>query len=142
MKTLPVLEIDADQVGPLGLTVGRPADLGGARDPKPIFIPLLNLKPFDERQDCDPVHDFVFYETPPDLAACPAFVAGPGHYCRRMGKGTPCAFFDAPEAAQAVFRKARVWKRVETDDGFAMLHDPDDQTPDFGPLPQGEGVEL
>jgi hypothetical protein len=143
MKTLPVFQIDASQVGPLGLTLGQPADQGGATDPKSVVIPLIEVTWFDERQTCDRVHDFVFYSTPPDLAGCQAYVEG---RCRLMGNGTPCAFHEGPEAT--VWAKAKNWKRIPITPEppyfheWAYFYDPDDQHVDGEPLPEDEEVEL
>ena len=140
MKTdtrLPVIVVSPLQVGPLGLTLTTDLDLGGATAQKAVVIPIVEYKPFDERQTCNHVHDFVYFETPPALAGCKAYVEG---RCRLMGNGTPCAFHEGPEAT--VWAKARRWKRIPTADGFAYLHDPDNQHLEGEPVDDGEGVEL
>ena len=140
MKTLPVLQIDADQVGPMGLTLGKAANNGGATDPKSVVIPIVEVTWADERPTCDLVHDFVFYEAPPDLAGCHAYDEG---RCRRMGKKTPCAFLDDDPT---VWEKARRWKRIPITPeppyfhAWAFYYDPDDRHPDGDPLPEDEEV--
>lgn len=146
MKTdtrLPVIEVSSLQVGPLGLTLTADLDLGGATAQKAVVIPIVEYKPFDERQTCDHVHNFVYFETSPDLAGCQAYVEG---RCRMAGNGTPCAFHEGPEAT--VWAKARRWKRIPIKPEapyfheWAYLHDPDDQHLEGEPVDDGEGVEL
>ena len=93
---------------------------------------------------CQAVHDFVFFETqPPAVNRCPDFVEGPGHYCRRAGRGSPCAFLEGPDAP--IWAKARDWKRTFYHDEagrarVAYLYDPDDLHPEGAPLSDhGEG---
>lgn len=141
MRDLPVIEIDAAQVGPMGLTLKKPADNGGATDPKSVVIPIVKVTWADERQTCNPVHDFVFYEAPPDLAGCRDYQEG---RCRRVG-GRPCAFLDDDPTFWA---KARRWKRIPVTPeppyyhAWAFYYDPDDLHVDGDPLPEDEGVEL
>ena len=143
MTALPVIEVSSLQVGPLGLTLATDRDLGGATAPKGIVIPIVEVTWFDERQTCDHVHDFVYYQAPPDLAGCTAYVEG---RCRLMGNGTPCAFLEGPEAK--VWAKARNWKRIPIKPEapyfheWAYFHDPDNQHPDGEPLHEDEEVEL
>ena len=68
---IPVLEIPASAIGPLGLTLGTAPDAGGGREAAgAVAIPLLQVTWFDERQICKAVQAFVWDETPPDLPTC------------------------------------------------------------------------
>jgi hypothetical protein len=104
--TIPVIEVPASAIGPLGITLGPSPDAGGGRETAgTVVIPLLKVNWLDERQTCIRVLAFVHDGQTPDLAGCPQYRGGS---CTRGGSGTPCAFLEDPNAA--IWRKAAGWK--------------------------------
>lgn len=151
---IPTIAITADQVGPLGLTLGCQPDPGGGRplaahvaSTASVPIPAHTVRWLDERATCSLVQAFVHGETLPDLAACPAYApaaAGIAHYCRRSGRGTPCAFHEAPEAP--VWVAARHHKRIPLAEPDAYghthgyLYDPHNRYTENGRLRAGQST--
>jgi hypothetical protein len=118
-QTLPVITITADQIGPLGLTLSAAQlDPGGSHEPADlIFIPILDLPPFDERQGCGWAHEYLaaqgYAEGLPAPAAsdlpafhtCTSYRAG---MCGGNGWQDPCLF--AEPATSEGWARVRRWR--------------------------------
>ena len=118
-RAIPIITISADQIGPLGLTLGgAQLDAGGSREPADlIFIPLLDLGHYDERQGCGLAHEYLdahgYAEglpTPdasdlPHYRTCPSNRAGK---CGGNGWQDPCLF--AEPADSPGWTRARRWR--------------------------------
>jgi hypothetical protein len=115
-NAVPVIELEADCLGDMGLTVrARQADAGGGRDPGGVVIPLREVKWFDHRQTCERVLAYLHDDVEPDLRACPFWRDG---RCAMDGGQSPCAFAQSADAE--VWRKAAGWKL--SPDGSCVVH--------------------
>lgn len=116
---LPVIMLPATAFGPCGVAIplGPEPDAGGGVEPETIFIPILDLGHYDERQGCGLVHDYLHArayaaDTPqPDAADLPAFRACRSYrngQCGGNGWKDPCLFLEAPTAEG--WQRARRWR--------------------------------
>lgn len=116
---LPVIMLPATAFGPCGVAIplGPEPDAGGGVEPETIFIPILDLGHYDERQGCGLVHDYLHAhdytaDTPqPDAADLPAFRACRSYrngQCGGNGWKDPCLFLEAPTAEG--WKRARRWR--------------------------------
>jgi hypothetical protein len=128
-QTLPVITITADQVGPLGITLSAAQlDPGGNHEPADLlFIPILDLGHYDERQSCGWAHEYLDAlgyaaglpaPAATDLPAyhtCTSYRAG---MCGGNGWQDPC-LFDEPATSEG-WARVRRW-RLLPDGGICLV---------------------
>lgn len=117
-SAIPIITLSPDQVGPLGITLGVQPAAGGSREPADLlFIPLLDLGHYDERQGCGLAHEYLdargYAEglpAPdasdlPDYRTCPSNRAG---MCGGNGWKDPCLFGEPADSEG--WARVRRWR--------------------------------
>ena len=128
-QEIPIITITADQIGPLGITLSAAQlDPGGSRAPADLlFIPILDLGHYDERQGCGWAHEYLdthgYAEGLPAPAAsdlpayrtCTSYRRG---MCGGNGHRDAC-LFDEPATSQG-WARVRQW-RLLPDGGICLV---------------------